>query len=253
MTIAVCHSVPPTIAIPPLPTIWGLTAMEVHDLFWEARGVSVVRVGGPIDQSSRIELFLLMVSKSMALFDPVSAADHLHWAKCKLFPVRIRPQCGAPLPSAGDRFGNNAPAAGTVWRGARRVVLTPDRELAAGWACGGATWHRMRSGVPQRRRGVLSLNGWYCDGAIPEEAARIITRIATMWDQPQQYIDRAQRVAPCVWMDTATAAPKSCGRRRSVAWLGAGHSLVPETAPYEPIVLWDSVTPAAAPALDSTH
>jgi hypothetical protein len=100
---------------------------------------------------------------------------------------------------------------------------------------------------------VLSLNGWYSDGATPEETARMITRIATIWDQPQDYIDRAQRVAPCVWMDTATVALKPCGRRRSVAWLGAGHSLVPEIAPHEPIVLWDSFTPAATPAPASTH
>lgn len=255
MTIAVCDSLPSASLIPPQPMIWGLTPIEVHDLFWEARGVSVVRFGGARDLSSRAELFLLMVDQSMALFDPVSAADHLHWAKCKLFPVRIRQPYGSPLAPVIDRLANDEAAAvvTTPWRGPRRVILTPVPELAAGWACGGSTWHRLRIGVPQCRRGVLSLNGWYSDGTTPEDVTHMITRIATLWDQPEHYIDRAQRVAPCVWMDTATSVLKLCGRRRSVTWLGAGHSLVPTIAPSEPIVLWDSLAPAATPAPDSTR
>lgn len=249
-TIAVGDPLPSAGTVPPQPTIWGLTPLEIHDRFWEARGVWVVRSAGSPDVAADPELFLLVGERSMAIFDPVVAADHLHWANCQLLPVRIRHPRGVALAPPGDRSGDaTAPWGAGRRQEAPRVRLTTVPELAAAWASGGSTWERMRSGVPQSRRGALSLNGFYCDGQTPSECARMICRIARMWDKPDRFIERAQRVAPRVWMDVASAADKLVCRRRSVVWLGAGHCQIPDKASHDPIVMWDQ--PISAQAAES--
>ena len=38
-----------------LPTVWGLNPIELHDYFWAARGVCVVRLGEERGNTARIE------------------------------------------------------------------------------------------------------------------------------------------------------------------------------------------------------
>src|SRR6202000_3365918 len=56
--------------------LWGLSPLELHDLYWRSRGVSVVRQGAR-SELAEAEVFLLIDSASMALFELRSAIRRL--------------------------------------------------------------------------------------------------------------------------------------------------------------------------------
>ena len=51
------------------PSIWGLTAPQLHEAYWRSRGVQIVRRGEAGQLSSSAELFLLLEPGQMVLFD----------------------------------------------------------------------------------------------------------------------------------------------------------------------------------------
>lgn len=63
------------------PTIWGLTPSQLHDRFWAARGVQVVRPGEQIEVVKGAELFLLMASDLLTVFRLRKLVDQLSWLR----------------------------------------------------------------------------------------------------------------------------------------------------------------------------
>ena len=54
--------------LPAAPTVWGLTPTQLHDRFWAARGVQVVRQGEKSEIVANAELFLLTPPRSLVIF-----------------------------------------------------------------------------------------------------------------------------------------------------------------------------------------
>ena len=50
------------------PTIWGLDPVMLHDRFWAARGVQVVRQGEASEIIKHAELYLLTDPNSLSIF-----------------------------------------------------------------------------------------------------------------------------------------------------------------------------------------
>src|SRR3954453_18919159 len=71
------------------PTVWGLTPTQLHDRFWAARGVQVVRQGEPSEIVEGADLFLLTDSRLVTLFSLARLLDTLSWARLKLLYVRL--------------------------------------------------------------------------------------------------------------------------------------------------------------------
>ena len=51
-----------------LPTVWGLDPVQLHDHFWAARGVFVVRLGEVTEIPRDAELYMLTDPRTLAIF-----------------------------------------------------------------------------------------------------------------------------------------------------------------------------------------
>src|SRR4051794_23501400 len=70
-------------------TIWGLDRVQLHDYYWAARGVQVVRVG---DRSALVEgpeLYLLTDRDTFVLARVRSLVELLSWVKPVVLLVRV--------------------------------------------------------------------------------------------------------------------------------------------------------------------
>src|ERR1051325_6199163 len=75
---------------PDAPTIWGLDPVQLHDRFWAARGVQVVRQGQPSEIVRHAELFLLTDPRSLVLFKIGRLVEQLSWLRPELMSIRLR-------------------------------------------------------------------------------------------------------------------------------------------------------------------
>ena len=81
MTRAIIQSASLTIADHQDPTIFGLTPTQLHDRFWAARGVQVVRQGEASQIVPDAELYLLADPRTMTIFQLRPILDVLNWMK----------------------------------------------------------------------------------------------------------------------------------------------------------------------------
>src|SRR5256885_16109768 len=82
--------------VPALPTIWGLDPIALHDHFWAARGVCVVRAGEVTELPPSAEMFLLTDPRTLAVFRLRKVVERLCWVKPAVLFLRLktkRPNC----------------------------------------------------------------------------------------------------------------------------------------------------------------
>src|SRR3954468_10399712 len=94
-----------------LPTVWGLTPIQLHDRFWASQGVQVVRQGEPSEIVEGAELFLLTDAGSLVVFNVASqkVLDVLHWMEPDLLQIRLidereRGYCESAVSDFNRRF-----------------------------------------------------------------------------------------------------------------------------------------------------
>src|ERR1051326_3063960 len=132
------------VAIPELdkenarPTVWGLNPAQVHDRFWAARGVQVVRLGQEEPLAEDAELFLLTYPSSLLIFKLGRLVDRLSWMKPKALVLRLqdRREPGYREVVVSDkthRFLRFQRMYGEPRARSIRLVLTPDAEVARQW------------------------------------------------------------------------------------------------------------------------
>lgn len=73
-----------------VPTIWGCTPAQVHDRFWAAFGVQVVRRGRREPIAKDAELYLLAEAEVLVLFRLSQVLGPLCWVAPSLLVLRIR-------------------------------------------------------------------------------------------------------------------------------------------------------------------
>jgi hypothetical protein len=127
----------------------GQAARQLHDVFWNARGATIVRQGGTPPRPDRRGLFLLIDAWSLALFDIDSAINRLNWLEPLLLVVRIRGE------TRDSRKQPSPPAM------SRRIGLTTDPAVALRWhrEPSARAWRALRESIPQIRRAVQPLAG----------------------------------------------------------------------------------------------
>src|SRR5687767_6683756 len=72
------------------PTVWGLTPVQLHDRYWAARGVCVVRPDEHAPLPFDAELFMLTDQHTLAVFPLRRAVELIYWVKPVVTFVRIR-------------------------------------------------------------------------------------------------------------------------------------------------------------------
>lgn len=240
---------------PPHRTIWGLEPIEVHDRFWAARGVQVVRQGQADPLSHEAELFLLTDPHSFSIFRLGQLVEAISWLKPKVLFVRLhltREQGYHERIVADheDRFLRFDRVYGSAdWRLAR-VALTPRRDVAEMWQRAQSVrdgWRQLRRTIAPNQRTTLSVEGSVYDNSDEAEVAAFLRDLVTVWKRPDVTIGRARRYGDAAWMDQDLA--ENGTRFVGPVWVGTGRTLDGVGSVVGPAVLWDE--PEHRPAAEA--
>lgn len=235
-----------TTAAREMPTVWGLTPVQIHDRFWASRGVQVVRQGERSEIVDDAELFLLVDPRSMVLFKLTAPIENLIWLRPKLLYVRLhdnrqRGYRETVVTDRHDRFKRFERVYGGSDPQLTRVALTTDRRVALLWQMAESArdgWKTLRRGVDAPRRATTSLPGRVFDAARDEEVMDCLQSIIELWRRPDTTIPRAHRQANGVWVDQ-TGRLEDDLTFVGTAWIGAGRQIPRGTSIVGPAVLWD--------------
>lgn len=228
------------------PTIWGLDPIQLHDRFWAARGVQVVRLGEPSQIVPHAELFLLTDPESLTIFKIGWLVDHLSWLKPDLLVVRLhetRDHGYREMVIADDegRFQRVRRVYGESDSRLLRVALTSDRRIAELWQSASdprSGWKLLRRRITRNHRSVVSVDGQVYDRTSPKEVMQCLRDLTQIWTTPDATIERARRAGPNVWVDRDLKIDSDT-HFIGPAWVGAGRERLPEGSVVGPAVLWD--------------
>jgi lipopolysaccharide/colanic/teichoic acid biosynthesis glycosyltransferase len=239
-----------------VPTVWGLTPVQLHDRFWASRGVQVVRLGEPSEIVDGAELFLLTSPRSLALFKLVILVEKLSWDRPDVLFVRLHDERNAGyaervLTDAEGRFTKFERIYGASDSRLARVALTKDPAIARAWQTARDLrdgWKRLRRSVTRPFRSTDSINARVYDRTNDADLAAFVRNLIHVWKRPDTTIRRARRGPAEVWVDPDAAADTSAQFVGPV-WVGAGRLVVPESTVVGPAVLWDD--PSRRPPVDA--
>jgi lipopolysaccharide/colanic/teichoic acid biosynthesis glycosyltransferase len=235
------------------PTIWGLGPVELHDHFWAARGVHVVRQGGAGELSADGELFMLTDPRTFVMFRMRALVETLSWVKPMVTYVRVRSirERGYQeqvLCDSDSRFISFKRIYGGFDPRLARVALTRSREIARDWQ--DATdirlaWRRLRQQTRRARREIVVTKGRVYDSSSDSETAQYVRDLVHFWARPATSITAVKKVLPGVWAHEGVSVdPRS--RFIGPVWVGAGRSTEGCANVLGPTILWDN--PEARPA-----
>jgi lipopolysaccharide/colanic/teichoic acid biosynthesis glycosyltransferase len=250
--------VPPADEARDVPTIWGLTPMQVHDRFWASRGVQVVRQGEQSEIVDDAEIFLLIDPRSMVIFKLTDPVEQLTWLQPKLLYVRLhdKRQRGyreKVVTDSHGRFKRFERIYGGSDPQLTRAAMTTDRKVALLWQLAEsprAGWRMLRQKVDAAQRATTSLPGRVFAADRDEEVMEGLHAIVQLWRRPDTTIPRARRHSSQVWSDQAAQLGEDLNFVGS-AWIGTGRQIPTHSSVVGPAVLWDD--PAHRPRTEKVR
>lgn len=236
-------------------SVWGLTPPEVHDRFWAARGVQVVRRGEPSNIVIGADIFLLTDSRSLTIFDLAPLLDTLCWTKPELLYVRIRDDREHgyrefAITDECKRFLSFERSYGGCDSRLARVCLTTRADLAQAWQSAldaSAGWTALRRAVSRPLRWTQTVSGTVYDRSSDEHILEFGRSIVRNWKRPDATIGRAQHWGDGAWTDPSARVSNSA-KFIGPVWVGAGR-LVEDGVVVGPSILWDD--PEEKPAAEA--
>jgi lipopolysaccharide/colanic/teichoic acid biosynthesis glycosyltransferase len=238
------------------PTIWGLSPAQLHDRFWAARGVQVVRQGEPSEIVDGAELFLLTEPQILSVFKLTRLVEFLSWIKpdvlyARLHDDRERGYRERVITDTDGRFVRFERTYDTSDSREARVALTSERRLAHIWQKSpGARegWKTLRQEVPREHRSVLRIKAGVYDRRADVEVMQCVREIVRLWKRPDSTVYRVQKVRETAWSDE-TAEVGDATKLVGPVWIGAGRRIDAQTSIIGPRILWDD--PVAKPPVDT--
>ncbi|MFW6031884.1 MAG: sugar transferase [Phycisphaeraceae bacterium] len=238
-----------------LPTVWGLTPVELHDRFWTARGVQVVRCGEPTEIIDNAELFLLTAPRLLVMFGLRRVVEELSWIKPDVLWIRVSDERDGgyrefAVTDEQDNLVSFERDYGSRDSRFSRVAVTSSPAIARAWQAAASPregWQQLRERVSRRRRTSLVLGGRAFDRESPEEVMDFMHQLVTAWKQPTVTIERAQRHGSGIWHDPDSRIGDKV-RFVGPMWVGAGRKLVAGVSAVGPAVLWDE--PGSRPEVE---
>ncbi len=251
MTATACESFPVAPARSAPPTIWGCTPHQVHDRFWAAFGVQVVRRGERSEVVAGAELFLLCGPDVLVLLRLSDALDTLYWRRPALLVLRLRDPRRRAYHERVAARGGRLVRFERVYRDARtapvRVALTSDRDLARRWQNlpdSASPWRTLSRSVPAGRRDVGVAPAHVYDGRDAAQVMECLYELVGRWRRPDATLPRARKPRAGVLADpSAVVDPRA--KIHGPVLVGAGRRLGADARVVGPAVLWDD--PARRP------
>lgn len=227
-------------------TLWGLRPVDLHDRYWAALGVQVVRVGDTETEISRsAELFLLLDRETLVLFDIRQFLEDFTMLEPSLLRLRVQdrslPEYAERLVTTdGDRFlrferDYEPNKAGDTLR----VALTESREVAGNWAAIEPTpgaRRRLSSTVPRWRSIARRTEGVFTSISRADKSDHLVRDLVARWNRPDMTIEGLRR-----WKDAWIAGEGDPAESAPVVgrvWIGAGRSGAGRPV-VGPDILWD--------------
>ena len=237
-------------------TVWGLEPVHVHDRFWAARGIQIVRQGESSEIVDNAELFLLTEAPVLVIFKLRHVLETLNWVKPVLLYIRLRDQREQhyrerTVTGQNNQFirferiyDNNGPYT-------TRVALTAHREVALAWqrATGPwSAWRRLRRSIPTAQSTTAAISGSIYDRRVPDEISRFMRKLAETWHEPNATVDGITKLGDEAWRSN-NADVDARTRFVGPVWIGAGRQPDADVPIVGPAVLWDD--PKARPTIES--
>ena len=230
-----------------MPTIWGLDPVQLHDRFWAAHGVCVVRPNEPMALPRGAHLFMLTDSRTLAVFPLRKAVDHLYWVKPSVLFIRLKTR-SQPAYCEMVRHGDDrqfvkferhytSPAGATA-----RIVLTRDRRVAERWQMTDGShemWRQFRRQTRHVRRETLAVGGRCYDRSSDADLDALALDLVRRWRMPSATVDGAKELRNGVWGTDGSNVPPTL-RVVGRAWIGVGRNIDAERSLLGPAVLWDA-------------
>lgn len=241
-----------------LPTVWGMTPIELHDHFWLSRGVQVVRQGEAAAVAPGARAFLLLDRRSLAIFETADNLRMLRRKRVSLLGLRLRDERDLGYreivqSDEENRFVRLERVYRTSTGRRARVGLTTDRALAEQWrtaADAAKGWRALKRAVPRERRQSRVSTGYLYDRTIAGEVMQAVRDLVQIWRNPETSLPGVRRLRPDVWSADGVAVHPS-SRFFGTVWIGAGRSSDSWTSVIGPAVLWDD--PQALSAASQRH
>ncbi|HEX5243158.1 MAG TPA: sugar transferase [Tepidisphaeraceae bacterium] len=238
---------------PARPTLWGLTPAQLHDHYWAAKGVHVVRQGQTEEVDADAEQYLLMDSRTLAMFRLRGLVDLLSWVRPDVLYVRLShhhqsPYREAVVADGASQFVRFQRIYNTFDSRSARLVLTADLKLAQLWRAAPnmrEAWKGIRQAGRHGTREVVSVRGRAYDDMDDESVAVFVRDLIQAWDHPQATISGIRRPRGNAWTHEDAQIDDAVRFIGSV-WVGAGRKITGEQSVVGPSVLWDD--PASRPA-----
>ena len=233
------------------PTVFGLSAVALHDRYWASRGVQVVRRAMPTPLVKHAHLYLLLQQRTLCLFELPPVVDHIVWDDADLVVLRLRDQddhayrerivTGAKgeferieriYGSHDSRFARaaitNRPTVARLWQGAENAK---------------DGWRKLRRAVRREQRWPMAIDARVFDADDSTELTRCARLLAERWRKPSSTILRAEPRGDGSWADpTAEIDGAQCIGN---VWIGAGRKIDSSQLMVGPDILWDD--PAHTP------
>ena len=235
--------------------IWGLTACQLHDRFWKASSVYVVRKRHPQQVLEEGPLFLLTDPDVLVLFDPAELVRIESRLQCDVVLLRVQQRDLADyrelvVTDDEDRFLRferhyERPRSRVV-----KVGVTRDVKLAQAWQANRqrfkSVWRFLRNTAYRSRFETIWLRGRAYNDQCIVERERLVKDLMQTWDDPQKLIPAARRLGDTVWASSEAQLDEKTlfiGR----VWIGAGHDIRRVPSVLGPAVLWDQPSDSMMP------
>lgn len=228
------------------PTVWGLDPAMLHDRFWAARGVQVVRLGQPSEIVKHAELYLLTDPDSLSIFRLGRLIDTLSWLKPQVLFARIHDTHDPGyrervITDDQDRFVRFERMYRRLDFRLGRVAVTPSEEIARRWQTEDQprdAWRKLRRSIPAHQRTTISVDGCVFNRRDAHQVNDFVHELVNIWKRPDATIRRAHRMTGDVWGDRSASVEHDT-RFVGPVWIGTGRELEGINSIVGPTVLWD--------------
>jgi len=227
----------------------------LHDRFWAARGVQVVRQGESSEIVRHAEFYLLTDPESLLIFRLGRMVDTMSWLRPQVLFARIH---DTHEPGYRERVicdeQDNFVRFERVYRQMDyrlgRVAITSNEEIARRWQNSvhpREAWRTLRHSIPSQQRTTISIDGSVFRRHDPRQLNDFVHELVHIWKRPDATIPRVSRLQGDVWADRSTKDDAGA-RFVGPVWLGAGREINGIGSVVGPAVLWDK--PEARPSVE---
>ena len=208
------------------PTIWGLSARELHDAWWRGKGVQVVYRSEPFSPLVDAEIFLILPEHTLVIFELGEVIDDLIWNMDGATGLRIT-ELEIRRFREAVQWDESGKISGVFRRyrsqelGQVSALLTREESQARIWAAGGK-----EQGEPSSSSNTLpaegdeiELAGHFYDARRSDEQTRLVQWLVASWTDPPRVLENVSEVEPGVMALSSTKMPDGL-TVIAPAWIG---------------------------------